>query len=82
MGTLFQRGTTIEVRTDSGPGNLPAGSEKPGRGWPGAAVERKRLGSAPNRRISTREQASLAAVSRALNPKSFHGNALPEGYDN
>ena len=43
MGTLFQRGTTIEVRTDSGPENLPAG-------WathPGAAVERSmRLSSA------------------------------------
>jgi len=82
MGTLFQRGTTIKVRTDFGPENRSAGSKKPGHGWQGAAVERQTLGSASNRRISTCAQAGVAAVPCALNSKSFHGNTLPEGYDN
>ena len=42
----------------------------------------QQVGSAPNRRISSREEAGVTAVPRALIPKSFHGNTLPVGYDN
>jgi hypothetical protein len=47
-----------------------------------SAAEGPEADNAPSRRVSACGQAGLIAVPRALNPKSFHANTLPEGYDN